>query len=50
MLWTLSILFFCIWLLGILTPSTFNGYIHILLLLAAGTLLFRFFGQRNAMD
>jgi Family of unknown function (DUF5670) len=50
MLWTVSILFFCLWLLGVLTASTFNGYIHILLFLAAGTLLLRFFGQRDAID
>jgi Family of unknown function (DUF5670) len=50
MLWTVSIVFFCLWLLGVLTPSTLNGYIHILLFAAAGTLLLRFFGQRNAID
>lgn len=50
MLWTISIVFFCLWLLGILMPSTLDGYIHILLFLAAGTLLFRFFGRRSAID
>jgi Family of unknown function (DUF5670) len=50
MLWTISIVFFCLWLLGMLTPSTLNGYLHILLFFAVGTLLLRFFGQRNAID
>jgi Family of unknown function (DUF5670) len=50
MLWTISTLFFCLWLLGIMTPSTFNGYVHILLLLAVAPLLIRFFRKPHAMD
>jgi len=50
MLWTIFILLFSLWLLGVVTPSTLGGYIHILLFLAAGTLLLRFFGKRNAID
>ncbi len=50
MLWTISILFFCLWLLGILTPSTLNGYIHILLFLSAAPLLIRFFKNHNVSD
>jgi len=50
MLWTVFILFFSLWLLGILTPSTLGGYIHVLLFLAAATLLLRFFGRRSAID
>ena len=50
MLWTISILFFSLWLLGVLTPSTLDGYIHILLFVVAATLLVRFFGKTNAID
>lgn len=50
MLWTIFILFFSLWLLGILTPSIMGGYIHVLLLLAAATLLLRFFNRRSAID
>jgi Family of unknown function (DUF5670) len=50
MLWTMSIVLFAFWLLGVLTPSTLNGYIHILLFLAAAALLIRFFGRNNAID
>jgi Family of unknown function (DUF5670) len=50
MLWTISILFFCLWLLGALTPWAVGGYSNLLLALAAATLLFRFFGKRSAID
>ena len=35
MFWTISIILFTLWFVGVATPFTFNGYIH-LLLLAAG--------------
>jgi Family of unknown function (DUF5670) len=50
MLWTVFILFFSFWLLGVVTPSTLGGYVHVLLLLALGTLLLRFVAKRNAVD
>jgi hypothetical protein len=50
MLWTIFILLFCLWLLGVVTPSALGGYIHILLFLAAGTLLLRFVGKRRTAD
>ncbi|MGD0964539.1 MAG: lmo0937 family membrane protein [Candidatus Acidiferrales bacterium] len=34
MLWTISVILLTLWLLGISTPSTLHGYIHILLALA----------------
>ena len=39
MLWTISVIF-GLWLLGVSTPSTLHGYIHILLAFAVGTTLF----------
>jgi hypothetical protein len=49
MLWTIFILLFSLWFLGVVTPSTLGGYIHVLLFLAAGTLLLRF-SKRSAID
>jgi hypothetical protein len=34
MLWTIAIILFILWLLGLLTAYTFNGLIHILLAVA----------------
>jgi hypothetical protein len=39
MVWTISVIFLSLWLLGISTPSTLHGYIHILLGLAVATML-----------
>ncbi|HKS65849.1 MAG TPA: lmo0937 family membrane protein [Candidatus Acidoferrales bacterium] len=50
MLWTIFILMFSLWLLGVVTPSALGGYIHVLLFLAAGALLLRFVGKRHAVD
>jgi hypothetical protein len=35
--WTISIVLLSLWVLGITTPSTFHGYIHILLAAAVAT-------------
>lgn len=40
MLWTISVIFLSLWLVGVSTPSTLHGYIHILLGLAVATTLF----------
>ena len=37
MLWTISVILLSLWLLGISTPSTLHGYIHVLLGLAVLT-------------
>ena len=34
MLWTLFVILFIMWLLGMITSYTFGGFIHILLVLA----------------
>ena len=41
MLWTIFVVLLVLWLLGMATSSTFGGFIHILLVLALVTLLFR---------
>lgn len=50
MVWTIFILLFSLWLLGVLTSSAMGGYSNVLLVLAAATLLLRFFGKRSATD
>jgi hypothetical protein len=39
MFWTISVIFLSLWLLGVSTPSTLHGYIHIFLGLAVATTL-----------
>lgn len=34
MLWTLAVVFFILWLLGLLTSYTLHGFVHVLLVLA----------------
>lgn len=41
MLWTITIVLFLLWAVGMLTSYTLGGFIHILLLLAIVTLLVR---------
>ena len=41
MLWTISIILILMWLLGMITTYTLNGFIHLLLLLALITVLIR---------
>ena len=47
MLWTISVILLSLWLLGISTPSTLHGYIHILLALALVTSLFPLLRRRK---
>ena len=39
MLWTLSVIFFSLWLVGIGTRPSLHGYLHILLAFAGATLV-----------
>jgi hypothetical protein len=50
MLWTLSIIFLSIWLLGVATPFTLHGYIHVLLILAIAVILIPFIRRKHARD
>lgn len=49
MLWTLSVILVLMWLLGMITSYTLNGFIHLLLLLALITLLVRVIQGRNPL-
>jgi len=47
MLWTISVILLSLWLLGISTPSTLHGYIHILLVLAVATSILPFIRRKK---
>lgn len=41
MLWTIFVVLFVLWLLGVVSAHTLGGYIHILLVLAVAAVLIR---------
>lgn len=41
MLWTIAVILFVMWALGLVTAYTMSGFIHILLVLAIVTVLIR---------
>lgn len=47
MLWTITILLFLLWLIGMVSNYTLGGFIHLLLLLAIVTLLIRIIQGRR---
>ncbi len=47
MLWTIAVLLLILWLLGMITSYTLNGFIHILLVLAIIAVLIRIIQGRN---
>jgi len=46
-LWTILVLLFALWLLGVVTSYTFGGFIHILLLVALAMLVINFIQGRR---
>ena len=49
MLWTIFTILLVLWLLGMVTAYTLNGFIHLLLLLAVVTLLIRLIQGRRVV-
>lgn len=41
MLWTLAVVLFALWLLGMVTSYTMSGFIHVLLVIALVVVLLR---------
>jgi hypothetical protein len=41
MLWTIAVILFVLWLLGMVSANTLGGFIHILLILAVVVVLIR---------
>ncbi len=49
MLWTICVILFVLWALGMLTSYTMGGIIHVLLVLALVVLLFRVLQGRRSI-
>jgi len=49
MLWTITIILFILWLVGLVSSYTLGGWIHILLVLAIIVLIFNLLSGRRAI-
>ncbi len=49
MLWTIVVILFVLWLLGLVTSYTLGGFIHILLVLAVIVLVIRLVQGRSVI-
>jgi Na+/H+ antiporter NhaC len=49
MLWTIAVILFVLWALGLVTSYTIGGYIHILLVLAVIVVLVRVIQGRRVL-
>ena len=49
MLWTITIVLFILWVLGLVSSYTMGGWIHILLVLAIIVLIFNLLSGRRAL-
>ncbi len=49
MLWTIFVVLFVLWLLGLATSYTLGGFIHLLLLLAIAVVLIRVIQGRRPL-
>jgi hypothetical protein len=49
MLWTITIILFILWVVGLVSSYTLGGWIHILLVLAVIVLIFNLMSGRRAV-
>ncbi|HTK94331.1 MAG TPA: lmo0937 family membrane protein [Terriglobales bacterium] len=49
MLWTITIILFVLWLIGMVSSYTLGGWLHILLVLAIIALIFNLISGRRAV-
>ena len=49
MLWTITIILFILWVLGLVSSYTLGGWIHILLVFAVIVLIFNLLSGRRAL-
>ena len=49
MLWTITIILFVMWLLGMVSSYTLGGWLHILLVLAVIVLIFNLLSGRRSV-
>lgn len=48
MLWTIAVVLFILWLLGLITSYTMGGFVHALLVIAVVIMLLRIISGRRA--
>ena len=49
MLWTITVILFILWVVGLVSSYTLGGWIHILLVLAIIVLIFNLLSGRRAL-
>jgi Family of unknown function (DUF5670) len=49
MLWTITIILFILWIVGLVSSYTLGGWIHVLLVLAIIVLIFNLMSGRRAL-
>jgi hypothetical protein len=49
MLWTITVILFLLWLVGLISGYTLGGWIHILIVLAVIVLVFNLIAGRRAL-
>jgi hypothetical protein len=49
MLWTITVILFILWLVGMVSGYTLSGWIHILIVLAIISLIFNLLSGRRAL-
>jgi hypothetical protein len=49
MLWTIAVILFVLWALGMVSSYTMGGFVHILLVLALVVILINFIGGRRTV-
>ena len=49
MIWTIFVVLFALWLLGVVTSYTFGGFIHLLLVVALVVIVFRLIQGRRGI-
>ena len=50
MLWTIFVIFLVLWLLGLVTGSTFGGLVHLLLVVAVVALVYNLITGRRSIS
>lgn len=49
MLWTIAVILFVLWVLGLVSAYTMHGFVHVLLVLAIVVVLIRVIQGRNPL-
>ena len=49
MLWTITIILFLLWIVGLVSGYTLSGWIHVLIVLAIISLIFNLLSGRRAL-